>query len=79
VKTNAKFAEKQGFGFPLLSDTTRQIGMTYGAADSPGAFTAKRISYLIGPDGKIARVYGKVDPATHAREVLDELPSSIAS
>lgn len=76
MKSNAKFAEKQGFGFPLLCDTTRQIGMAYGACDSPDASSARRISYVIGPDGKIARAYGKVSPANHAREVLDELSAA---
>jgi thioredoxin-dependent peroxiredoxin len=79
VQSNAKFAEKQGFGFPLLCDTTRKVGMAYGACDSPDASSARRISYVIGPDGKVARVYGKVSPADHAREVLADLPASSVS
>jgi peroxiredoxin len=30
---------------------------------------AKRVSYLVGPDGKVLKVYDAVDPATHAAEV----------
>lgn len=47
--------------------------MAYGACDSPEARSAKRISYRIGPDGKIAQAYPKVNPATHPREVLEAL------
>ena len=44
-----------------------------GAADSAQQPVARRISYLIGPDGKVLRVYGAVTPATHADEVLRDL------
>jgi len=47
--------------------------MAYGACDSPDAKTAKRITYLIGPDGRISKAYLKVSPAEHAEEVLREL------
>ncbi len=48
--------------------------MAYGAADSPAAGMAKRISYVIGPDGKIAQVHPKVDPKAHPKAILDSLP-----
>jgi peroxiredoxin Q/BCP len=35
---------------------------------------AKRVTYLIGPDGKIAKVWPSVTPVGHAREILDSLP-----
>ena len=44
--------------------------MAYGACDDPKAGTAKRISYLIGPDGTIKKAYPKVNPAEHPDEVL---------
>ena len=44
--------------------------MAYGAADSPTSGNASRISYVIGPDGKIAHAYPKVSPAKHPEEVL---------
>ena len=47
--------------------------MAYGAATSPDDGKASRISYLIGPDGKIAKVYGKVKPPEHPDEVLADL------
>ena len=71
MKDNAAFAEKFSFPFPLLCDTSRSIGLAYGACDSPDARTARRISYLIGPDGRIVMAYEKVAPASHPEEVLE--------
>lgn len=73
MKSNAKFAEKQGFGFPLLCDTTRRLGMAYGACDSPDASSARRITYVIDPEAKVARAYGQVNFTGHAAQVLADL------
>jgi peroxiredoxin Q/BCP len=73
VPDNAAFAQKFGFNFPLLSDTTRSIGLAYGAADDAQAQYAKRISYLIGPDGKVRKAYPKVNAAAHPEEILADL------
>jgi peroxiredoxin Q/BCP len=73
VKANAAFARKFGFNFPCLCDTGRQVGLAYGACDDAKARTAKRISYLIGPDGKIRKAYPKVNAASHAEEALADL------
>jgi peroxiredoxin Q/BCP len=73
VEKNAAFARKFNYNFPLLCDTTREVGMAYGACDDPQAGSAKRISYLIGPDGKIKKAYPKVNPAAHPEEVLADL------
>jgi thioredoxin-dependent peroxiredoxin len=70
---NAAFAKKFRFNFPLLCDTQREIGLAYGACDDAGARSAKRISYLIGPDGRIKKAYPKVDAAQHAQQLLKEL------
>lgn len=70
---NAAFAKKYDFPFPLLCDTERKIGMAYGACDSPKARFADRISYVIGPDGKILQAHPKVSPKTHPQELLDSL------
>jgi peroxiredoxin len=48
--------------------------MAYGAADSSKAGFAKRITYVIGPDGKIAQAWPQVDPKSHPRAILDGLP-----
>ena len=73
VADNAWFHEKFRFNFPLLCDTDRKVGMAYGACEDPQAKTAKRISYLIGPDGRIRKAYPKVDAASHPEEVLKDL------
>ena len=67
---NAAFAQKFHFPYPLLCDTARAIGMAYGACDSPTDRTARRISYVIGPDGMIEHAFPKVDAKTHPAEVL---------
>ena len=73
VEKNAKFAKKFEFNFPLLCDVDRKIGVAYGAADDTSASSAKRISYLIGRDGKIRKAYPKVNAAAHPEEILKDL------
>lgn len=70
VEENKRFAEKFNFPYPLLSDTTRTMGVQYGAADSTGAGNAKRVAYVIGPDGKVRNVFPKANTATFAADVL---------
>ncbi len=72
-KSNAEFVAKEKFPFRLLSDTERSLAVQVGAADSPGRLFARRISYLVGGDGKVLKAYDKVDPASHAQEVLTDL------
>ena len=64
----------QGFPYRLLSDSDRKLAMAVGAADKPDAGYAKRISYLVGGDGRVLKAYPKVNPATHATEVLQDVP-----
>jgi peroxiredoxin Q/BCP len=73
VDENAAFARRFGFAFPLLCDTTRAVGLAYGACDDPKAEYAKRISYLIGPDGTVIRAFPKVNAAAHPEELLAAL------
>jgi peroxiredoxin Q/BCP len=60
----------------LLCDEKREIGMAYGACDSPDAKTARRITYVIGPDGKIQKAYPKVSPADHPEQILREIETA---
>ncbi len=73
VAENAAFASKFGFEFPLLCDTNRSIGMSYGACDTDGESYAKRIAYVIDGKGEIANVYPKVDAKTFPETVLKEI------
>jgi peroxiredoxin Q/BCP len=57
-----------------------RLPVRYGAAKKPRQWFARRISYLIDPEGRIARVYEKVRPGRHPDEVLaalDELGSTV--
>lgn len=73
VKANEAFARKFSYPFPLLCDTRREIGLAYGACDTPDAEYARRVSYLIGADGSIEKAWPKVTPSTHTQEVLASL------
>ena len=70
---NRAFREKFGFPFDLICDENREVGVAYGAAATPDAGYPGRISYLIDPRGRIARVYPIVGPATHPDQVLTDL------
>jgi peroxiredoxin Q/BCP len=71
-EANRKWAEKNGLPFKLLSDRDKRLASAVGAARSLIP-VPKRISYLVGADGIILETYPKVDPATHAQEVLADL------
>jgi len=75
-KKHQKFIDKHGLAAPLASDPE-----TGGLADALGIWTEKsmygrtymgmvRTTYLVGPDGKIARVWDKVKVKEHAEDVL---------
>lgn len=72
-KKNAQFLQENRFPFRLLSDTDKTLAVQVGAADSTGRPWPRRISYLIGPDGKVRFAYSEVDPASHATQVLHDL------
>ena len=75
---NRRFAEKFAFPFRLLCDVTREVGLAYGAVLPGEDRSPRRITYLIDPEGQIARAWMKVTPQTHPEEVLaaiDELES----
>ena len=71
---NRAFRDKFGFPYDLLCDVDRSMSRTYGAIDAPDQRNPSRVSYLIDPDGKIAKVYAKVVPGDHPEEVLKDLP-----
>ncbi len=73
VEENAAFASKFKFPYRLLCDTGRAIGMAYSACATPTEACARRISYVIGPDGTVTHAYPKVDARTHPAEVLEAL------
>jgi len=70
VADNKAFADKFGFPFPLLCDTTREVGLAYGACSTTSAKNARRITYVIDENGVIAHALPDVDPTTHIARVL---------
>ena len=74
-EANAAFVEAEGFPFRLLSDRERTLARAVGAADAETRLSRRRISYLVGPDGSVKRAYGTVAPATHATDVLGDMPA----
>lgn len=62
------FCAKQGLTFKLLADTGKSAVAQYGSLRPNGM--AARNTFLIDPDGKIAKVWTSVDPSHHSEEVL---------
>lgn len=68
------FAAEHSLPFPLLSDVEGRTADAYGSLWSLGPLRyAKRHSFLIDAQGRIARIYRNVDADTHYRQVLDDL------
>lgn len=80
-KSHAKFAETFQLPFPILSDPEKTMITAYGAwmekkMMGRAYMGIQRMSYLIDPAGKVAKVYPTVRPATHAQEVLADIQAS---
>jgi thioredoxin-dependent peroxiredoxin len=74
TESHAKFAEKHGLPFPLLSDGDARIAKSYDSLWSLGPIkVAKRHSFIIDPEGMIAKVYRDVKPAEHSDEIIRDL------
>jgi peroxiredoxin Q/BCP len=73
------FAKKYRLPFPLLLDPDKKIAKAYGADNGiPILGLDKRVTYVIGEDGRIAAVYPQVDPATHANQIIRDLGANKA-
>jgi peroxiredoxin Q/BCP len=70
--TLAKFRDKHDFGFPLLSDSEKQISAAYGTLKDHGK-SANRVTYLIDPGGVVRAVWPRVKVDGHAEAVLARL------
>lgn len=78
IESHNKFSDKYHLPFPILADTAKEVVNSYGVYGKK-KFLGKeymgvnRTSYLINPNGNIAKIYEKVKPADHAREVLEDI------
>jgi len=68
LDAHKEFTENQKLTFPLVADPDAKIGTLYGVSSASGHF--QRVTFVIGPDGKIAKVWPRVDPRGHAADVL---------
>lgn len=68
--SHKKFVEKYDLPFVLAADTSKEISKKYNVL---GIGTAKRVTFIIDKEGKIAHIYPKVSPKEHANEVMGKI------
>lgn len=78
AESHRKFKKKFGLPFTLLADEDHSIATKYGVWVEKNTFGVKRMgiartTFIIDPNGKIAKVFEKVDPTRHADDVADAL------
>jgi peroxiredoxin Q/BCP len=78
LKAHEKFSGKHRLPFPLLADEEKKIVTAYGVWGEKRFLGRRymgthRVTFLIGPDGRIRRIWPQVKPLTHAAEVLAAL------
>jgi len=78
VDSHRKFADKYDLSFTLLADTEKKIVNAYGVWAEKSIYGKKymgtlRNSFLIDPEGKIAKTYEDVKPEKHAKDVLRDM------
>jgi peroxiredoxin Q/BCP len=76
AESHKEFCAKEGLNFKLLSDTDAKVSEQYGSImEYNGAKLSARNTFIIDPQGKIAKVFEKVKPTGHSDEVLAALAS----
>jgi peroxiredoxin Q/BCP len=77
AESHKSFCAKEGLAFKLLSDADTKVSDAYGSLMEykPGMKLSARNTFIIDPQGKIAKVFLKVGPAGHSAEVLSALAS----
>ncbi|MDR5697702.1 MAG: peroxiredoxin, partial [Armatimonadota bacterium] len=75
VESHRRFKDKYGLDFPLVADEDHALAEAYGAWVEKNLYGRRtwgtaRMTFLIGPDGRVEHVWQKVDPEGHAEEVL---------
>ncbi len=67
-ESHQEFARDHHLPFPLVADEDESVARAWGVGSS--LFGYSRVSFLVGPDGHVARVFPDVNPGVHAAEVL---------
>jgi len=70
ANSHRQFCVKEGLSFKLLADTDHNVSREYGTLQEAGFTYAARNTFLIAPDGTVARVFEDVKPAEHSAQVL---------
>lgn len=74
AESHKEFCAKEGLNFKLLSDSDAKVSEQYGSVmEYQGAKYSARNTFIIDPQGKVAKVFEKVKPAGHSEEVLAAL------
>jgi thioredoxin-dependent peroxiredoxin len=74
AESHKNFCTKEGLNFKLLADTQTKVSEAYGSLkEYNGAKMSARNTFIINPEGKIAKVFTGVKPQTHSEEVLQAL------
>ena len=74
VASHKEFAEKHSVPFSLLADTDKSMAKSYGVLTSKLGFTyTRRDTFVIDPQGKIAKHYRDVDPEANVKQVIEDL------
>jgi peroxiredoxin Q/BCP len=78
VTAQRKFADKYGLDFTLLADENHEVAELYGVWGEKKMYGkaymgVQRATFVIDPDGKVAKVFPKVSPKTHDEVVLEAL------
>jgi peroxiredoxin Q/BCP len=69
-ESHREFRQKYDLNFPLLTDEGGRAAETLGVLGDRG--TARRVTFLLDPEGKISKIYPEVTPQTHAEEILED-------
>ena len=74
AESHKDFCAKEGLNFKLLADVDAKVSGAYGSVmDYNGKTYSARNTFIIDPNGKITKVFVKVNPAVHSEEVLAAL------
>lgn len=71
VELQQKFIDEKMLPMPLLADTDLKLIKELGVLRAPDAKMSGRVTFIVGKDGKIVKIYDKVTPKDHPKEVLD--------
>ena len=80
VESHRKFKEKYHLPYTLLADESHEVAQAYGVWQKKSMFGKKymgiaRTTFLVDPDGRIAKVFDKVNPLGHAADVAAAIES----